>query len=203
MFIHFGVTAKRSTEVCLQKLPNSHNGMQTQDTIIMLGGSRVQALEVSYSNSQFARISIKLYMYISEVPLRSWNILFMYCLDIHTTFSWLKTFNLGSADTTFELLADKGRSEAASTGSTPINSVWHNSHCLFVFFVVVFWDQSSFLQPVSTLTLNGQVVWVHHKVLGCRFSISRIVMESSHPWPNFIVRVVLLGPRQVLPLDYV
>lgn len=44
MFIHFGITAKRSTEVCLQKFPNSHNGMRAKDTIIIQGGSQVQAL---------------------------------------------------------------------------------------------------------------------------------------------------------------
>lgn len=44
MFIHFGIMAKRSTEVCLQKFPNSHNGMRAKDTIIIQGGSQVQAL---------------------------------------------------------------------------------------------------------------------------------------------------------------
>lgn len=44
MFIHFGIMAKRSTEVCLQKVPNSHNGMRAKDTIIIQAGSQVQAL---------------------------------------------------------------------------------------------------------------------------------------------------------------
>lgn len=42
MFIHFGIMAKRSTEVCLQKFPNSHNGMRMKDTIIMQPSSGPQ-----------------------------------------------------------------------------------------------------------------------------------------------------------------
>lgn len=35
MFIHFGIRAKKQTEVCLLRLPNSHNGMLTKNTFVM------------------------------------------------------------------------------------------------------------------------------------------------------------------------
>lgn len=35
MFIHFGIRAKKQTEVCLLRLPNAHNGMLTNNTVMM------------------------------------------------------------------------------------------------------------------------------------------------------------------------
>lgn len=40
MFIHLGIRAKKQTEVCLLRLPNSHNGMLTNNTVMMQGDNQ-------------------------------------------------------------------------------------------------------------------------------------------------------------------
>lgn len=60
MFIHFGIRAKKQTEVCLLRIPNSHNGMLTNNTIMMQEDNRTHTPENSCSNNQFALISINI-----------------------------------------------------------------------------------------------------------------------------------------------
>lgn len=51
-----------------RNLPNSHNGMRTEDGITMQEGGGVETGETSRSNSRRGRISIKLCINISELP---------------------------------------------------------------------------------------------------------------------------------------
>lgn len=46
MFIHFGIMAERSTEVCLQKIPNSHNDTKEKYTITIQGHSPLRSFNL-------------------------------------------------------------------------------------------------------------------------------------------------------------
>lgn len=60
MFIHFGIRAKKQTKVCLLRLPNSHNGMLANNTIMMQKDNPTHIPESSCSNNQFTVISINI-----------------------------------------------------------------------------------------------------------------------------------------------
>lgn len=91
MFIHFGIRAKKQTEVCLLKLPNSHNDMLTNNTIVMQRDNWTpQRLPVLISNL----LKLAYCPFVFEVSLKcNWN----------------------AADMTFELHALEARSWTRST----------------------------------------------------------------------------------------
>lgn len=75
------------------------------------------------------------------------------------TFGWPQTFSLTTADVTFELSVDKGRSEAASPGYTPTHTIdmaqW----------AVGYFGQMSPSLHHDNLPPDSQEVRVHREVL--------------------------------------
>lgn len=92
MFIHSGIRAKKQPEVCLLRLPNSHKGMLTHNTIVMQRDNWRQ-LPVLIANLLKLAYCLDVFEVSLKCCLQSWN----------------------AADMTFELDALEGRSWTCST----------------------------------------------------------------------------------------